>query len=107
MKRRTKAEIIFSTIKSKNKSGVPFLRVNFFGLPVPAVILFRALGVANDYELVERICEGHIDNGMANLIYPSIYQANEIMGFSQENPPDHSIKRKGKAEMCRQSREML
>lgn len=107
IKRRTKAEIIFSNVKSKKKSEIPFLRVDFFGLKtaIPAVILFRALGVANDKELVERICEGHIDNDMANLIYPSIYQANEIMGISREDLSDISIKSKEKAVKCQQSRD--
>ena len=106
MKRRTKAEIIFSNVNSK-KSGLPFLRVNFFGLKtaVPAVILFRALGVRNDKELVERICEGDIDNEMVNLIYPSIYQANEIMGLSLEDSLDLCTKNTEKAIKCCQSRE--
>ncbi|KAI5076657.1 hypothetical protein GOP47_0008722 [Adiantum capillus-veneris] len=74
----TTTRIVFSNVKSR----IPFLTVYFHGLKnaVPAIILFRALGVANDKELVERVCEDADDLEMRELLSYSLYHADKEMG---------------------------
>lgn len=78
---QTTVKIIFPNAKSKIPQNTPVLTVYFSGLKsaVPAVILFRALGIAHDKDFVERVCEDANDVEMRDFLSSDLYLADEEM----------------------------
>ncbi|KXS19791.1 DNA-dependent RNA polymerase II second largest subunit [Gonapodya prolifera JEL478] len=54
-------------------STVPLIKAD-----VPVVVLFRALGVLSDREILERVCYDFNDSQMLEMLRPSIEEGNEI-----------------------------
>ncbi|KAH7288318.1 hypothetical protein KP509_31G021700 [Ceratopteris richardii] len=89
----TIAKLTFSNVTSTIRHGIPFLSVYFPGLKssLPACMLLRALGVANDKELVERVCEDASDDEMTELLSYSLYHADKEMGITSKSGMESSL----------------
>jgi len=61
------------TVKQVIVCNVPYVHED-----IPLVVLFRALGIVNDKEILELICYNLNDNQMIELLKPSIEEASPI-----------------------------
>ncbi|KAH9330046.1 hypothetical protein KI387_002154, partial [Taxus chinensis] len=78
---------IIKTIKDdKWFAGRDVITVNFFSITVPVVLMFYALGVESDLEMIQMIRNSSSDCKMSELLLSSIYKAEaELKDFRRKD----------------------
>ncbi|KAH9330051.1 hypothetical protein KI387_002159, partial [Taxus chinensis] len=79
-------KLIKTSKDDKYCAGREVLTVNFLSITVPVVLMFYALGVESDFEMMEMIGSPLDDSEMNKLFYSSIHKAEaELKNFRSKN----------------------
>ncbi|XP_057836293.2 DNA-directed RNA polymerases IV and V subunit 2 [Cryptomeria japonica] len=85
-KKKVFVKIIKTSKDDKWCGGRQVITVNFLSITVPVVIMFYALGVKSDLEMMQMIGNASNDYDMRELLLSSIYKAEaEIRRFRRKN----------------------
>ncbi|KAH9330032.1 hypothetical protein KI387_002140, partial [Taxus chinensis] len=85
-KKKVFVKVIKTSKDDKWRAGREVITVNFMSITVPVVLMFYALGVESDLEMMQMINNAFNDHEMRELLLSSIYKAEaEIKDFRRKN----------------------